>query len=84
MKTNIGEKLGFLWLAMGLSLFFYDSVMVFWMLGGLLFFGTRLENSMDEQICGKRMANHNIERTNLYTIILLFLELLSIYFINFF
>ncbi len=39
-------------------------------------FGARLENSMDEAYFGQRVANHNIKKTDKYSIIFIILEII--------
>ena len=67
------------WAVTGFSMVRYNSVGVFWMLSGLLIFGTRLENAMDESICGKRMANHNTRTSTLWGFVLIGVEVLFMY-----
>lgn len=46
-----------------------------WIFATLLFFGPRLENSMDRVYCGRLVANHKIKGTDIFALILLLIEL---------
>ena len=58
------------------TIFGYTIVGVFAFFALLLSGGSRLENSMDEVLCGKRMANHKVSSYDKWAIFCLILELI--------
>lgn len=63
-------------------IFGYKVFGILFFLGLVCILGCRLENSMDEVICGKRIANHNVKKYDIFGIICFALEFLFDYILN--
>jgi len=56
-------------------IFGYKVFFMFFFVALIAFIGPRLENSMDEVICGQRIANHKYLGYNIIAIIFLCMEI---------
>lgn len=64
-------------IATSVSFFFQDGVKIFWGISIFLFIAPRLENSMDRVYCGKEIACHKIQRSDIAALIFIILEIIS-------
>lgn len=63
-------------------IFGYKVFGIFIFLGIICLIGPRVENDMDEKICRKRLANHNISNYNILAVIFTIIEILFDYILN--